>query len=646
MTLVDTSSCSSSHQESIDVVISGGVDQCINAYDVNSGKHLLSVNMDSPVLCMDTWQDHLACGMMGGSHAVLVLEYQSDSIQVTRQILEKYHSKYIVVVQWSSDGSLLCTISQDQKVCLYNRIDTQGAQNGRNNNSIIQRFKEIKCSSTPESATFVIRTSPEHSPPPLSSTPPADRPASCHSRHSHSHCAATYEGGRYCNNLAPVPSAPATGNGHTTTILPAKLSDTPGTVSDPIHLTGTLSATGSATGSDAVNSSSSSGGGRGGVSHACTSTYGGDDDANQTTVRRSRTRTTSSDIVHSTSSARSSTINTLSSTQDPNHNNNHNNHNRNNRSVNALSSSSAQSTATDIASFIANVTLQRDEDLAASISSIEQEMAANVTGILSAEEEVDDHKGDRNEENRKEKLGVGEVMLQQEGEEAILTATNHLAHESDYELVIGLRDCAYLLYVDCATFATRKVSVNENAWDEHVSFTPLYLTPSPDQKYLLIATDTHLHIVVRVGTHERVCVLCGHESGEYGKPIVSWAVTNCSDGSSTTSRKSGIGASMHQNSPYIYSTSHNSSDIYVYNILDGSHTVLSGESSATIYYGNKNKNNNDDNRTRDAATVRGHTGIVRSLQCHPNRNLLVSASYDKSIILWAPIANTSTNTND
>jgi len=72
-----------------------------------------------------------------------------------------------------------------------------------------------------------------------------------------------------------------------------------------------------------------------------------------------------------------------------------------------------------------------------------------------------------------------------------------------WELVVGLRDTAHLVYVDCSaaassssssasglpSFAQRTVSLNEADWDTHVSFTPLALAPSPDRRHLLVATD-------------------------------------------------------------------------------------------------------------------------------------------------------------
>ena len=129
--------------------------------------------------------------------------------------------------------------------------------------------------------------------------------------------------------------------------------------------------------------------------------------------------------------------------------------------------------------------------------------------------------------------------------------------DAGWELVVGLRDTAHLVYVDCSaaasssssasglpSFAQRTVSLNEADWDTHVSFTPLALAPSPDRRHLLVATDQvraklsvlcvlisrlctvatqAFHFVVAVGQSRRLRVLAGgHACGPYGKPRVAW----------------------------------------------------------------------------------------------------------------------------
>ena len=60
------------------------------------------------------------------------------------------------------------------------------------------------------------------------------------------------------------------------------------------------------------------------------------------------------------------------------------------------------------------------------------------------------------------------------------------------ELVIGLRDSLHLLCIDCRTFCERRVTLNENEWDTHISLTPLYLAVAPGESgLLLVATDKY-----------------------------------------------------------------------------------------------------------------------------------------------------------
>lgn len=184
-----------------------------------------------------------------------------------------------------------------------------------------------------------------------------------------------------------------------------------------------------------------------------------------------------------------------------------------------------------------------------------------------------------------------------------------------FDLIIGQRGVCYLMYVripcsnhyNCnnnnfessnttattasATSNTNFVSLNEKQWDNHVSFTPLLLCPSPCNKFLLVATDKHMHIILRTGSNQRVCTLSGHNCGDYGKPAVCW------DSSGR----------------YIYSNSENESTIYIYSTFSGKVAhILSGS----------------------------HSGFVRGLACcssgsnNSETSELLSVSYDKSLVLW------------
>ena len=225
----------------------------------------------------------------------------------------------------------------------------------------------------------------------------------------------------------------------------------------------------------------------------------------------------------------------------------------------------------------------------------------------------------------------------------------------DWELVVALRDSAHLLYFDCSTIFSlpetldvvatpsslpkpplaseapfsgekeqqplaaatatttsielprRLVSLNENDWDTHVSFSALLLALSPDRRFLLVGTDKSQHLVLRVGSNRRVCVLAGHSSGEYGKPRAAWDCT----------------------SKYIYSNSEHETSILIYCV--GSQKIVSrlggpgsSSSSGAGVLGEGG----------GAGQGRGHTGAVRDVCCHPTDRSVLSGSFDHSAILW------------
>lgn len=154
------------------------------------------------------------------------------------------------------------------------------------------------------------------------------------------------------------------------------------------------------------------------------------------------------------------------------------------------------------------------------------------------------------------------------------------------ELIVGLRDSCNLVYIDTTTWAQRQISMNENIWDTHVSFCPLSLSPSPNGRWLLVAGDNNMHVVYHLGTNTRLRVLNGgHMCSGFGRPSVSWECTN----------------------DYIYCNSEGENTIYVYSLCSG----------------------------RVVSILKGHFGAVRCVTCHETKRLVLSGSYDKSIILWA-----------
>lgn len=164
------------------------------------------------------------------------------------------------------------------------------------------------------------------------------------------------------------------------------------------------------------------------------------------------------------------------------------------------------------------------------------------------------------------------------------TTTSSNEELQELELIVGLRGVPYLVYLNVNTMQQRSVSLNENEWDNHVSFTPLYLSLSPDGKYVLVATDKNIHIVLQVGSNRRVRTLSGHGCGDYGKPIAVWDYTG----------------------QYIYCNSEEEHVLYVYSIA----------------------------AQRVEQRIKGHSGIIRGVATHPKKALVATASYDKSVGVW------------
>jgi hypothetical protein len=54
-----------------DILICGGVDNCLSGYDGEDGQKLFSYPLSSPVLALDSFGHMVACSMMDGGHAVV-----------------------------------------------------------------------------------------------------------------------------------------------------------------------------------------------------------------------------------------------------------------------------------------------------------------------------------------------------------------------------------------------------------------------------------------------------------------------------------------------------------------------------------------------------------------------------------------------
>lgn len=150
-------------------------------------------------------------------------------------------------------------------------------------------------------------------------------------------------------------------------------------------------------------------------------------------------------------------------------------------------------------------------------------------------------------------------------------------------LVIAERSTVFLRYVDLPSLKTSAININEKD-DMHLSFSIVGLEPSPNGQLLCLATDADQHVVLRTGTSERVAVLFGHTCGEYGQPSLTWGPSG----------------------EYIFSSSQEDACVYVWSCAS----------------------------QRMVKRLCGHSKQVRSVHMHPTERVLVSGSFDKSVVFW------------
>lgn len=255
--------------------------------------------------------------------------------------------------------------------------------------------------------------------------------------------------------------------------------------------------------------------------------------------------------------------------------------------------------------------------------------------------------------------GLGATLTFEKAPESAAFATT--ADASEEVLVVALRESAHLVAVVIGAetgtggFKEYLIPLNENSWDDHPSFSALSVSlPStpPSQGEgagqgeqsgtgrvfgpLLVSTDKGSHLLLvwkpptagvgsgdsdRAGEQagrdqgktreicksERLATLTGHSCSDYGKPSVAWAGS----------------AYDHQhraaNARFIYSNSEGESLVYVYDSFRG-RTAAATQAGAG---------------TGQVDTLSAHKGIVRGLALHHSLGLLVSVSYDRSMIMWS-----------
>ena len=89
-----------------------------------------------------------------------------------------------------------------------------------------------------------------------------------------------------------------------------------------------------------------------------------------------------------------------------------------------------------------------------------------------------------------------------------------------YELFIGLRNSLHLLCIDCRTFCERRVTLNENEWDTHISITPLYLAVAAGKAVCCwwpLTSTPHVHTYIHSYIHKYtyVCYRLNNDLFQY-----------------------------------------------------------------------------------------------------------------------------------
>eukprot|EP01113_Clastostelium_recurvatum_P007696 TRINITY_DN13599_c0_g1_i3.p1 TRINITY_DN13599_c0_g1~~TRINITY_DN13599_c0_g1_i3.p1 ORF type:complete len:454 (-),score=112.17 TRINITY_DN13599_c0_g1_i3:148-1467(-) len=156
-------------------------------------------------------------------------------------------------------------------------------------------------------------------------------------------------------------------------------------------------------------------------------------------------------------------------------------------------------------------------------------------------------------------------------------------------LIVSVRGDNYLHYIDMNTYEEDKANMNQNG-DDHVSFTALDLCVFPSGQYVLVCTDSSRLIMLRVkeagvkapDCAEHVRTFYGCSNDEYSQPRCQVSLSG----------------------QYVFATSQDNA-VYVWDVAT----------------------------QKVVEKLAGHTAIVRDINYHPQRDILASCSFDKTIRL-------------
>jgi len=164
------------------------------------------------------------------------------------------------------------------------------------------------------------------------------------------------------------------------------------------------------------------------------------------------------------------------------------------------------------------------------------------------------------------------------------------------------RGTSYLSYFDLNDgFKLTKQSLNgtiTGGFDDHVSFTVMHLCASPDERYICAATDSSRNIILEIinpqggkaGSGTIIRDLYGHKNDGYSQPKVAWS----------------------KNGQYIFGTTQEDCSICVWDVASASIRKKLG----------------------GAGETNGHEKQIRDIFSSKISDTLVSASFDKSVIVW------------
>lgn len=154
-------------------------------------------------------------------------------------------------------------------------------------------------------------------------------------------------------------------------------------------------------------------------------------------------------------------------------------------------------------------------------------------------------------------------------------------HDSE-QLLIGVRNYCWLTHFELDTKTTTRVNLNELN-DEHVSFSPLHMSLSPDGRTVLMSTDKNYLVLYQLGESKVLRRFWDIKADSDTAPRHVW----------------------HRSGRYIISSSVGK-DLMVWEVAS----------------------------QRQVAVLRAHAGPIRDLAYVPHSNQLISVSFDKSLKIW------------